>query len=789
MQLRTADRVPGMSRRCAFRAYAGLRSAGVLLAMAPLAAGQIPSDAGTDDLAARFGFGPMQIYKIDRSISNLRLVDLDGDARTDAILWNSSKNRFELFRQPRAGEAEPRPNLERNEVANRGPLRNETIPVTHRVAALDVGDFTGDGRSDIVFFGEPREVVILPGEGEGRFGPPQSVRAAEGEPRSGCLASADFDGDGKTDVVVLGNEQLLIFSQKPGGGLARPTRLFHNIKGPTLILAGDLNGDGRSDLIIGSSDKEYGVHVVLQGADGGLGAIQPVRIADQRSLTVARRKQGGDELLAIESATGRLVVYRWELPVGATAWPQAIYSYPVQSKSKQRPLAVADVTGDGHDDVVAVDPESAQLLLFASTPAGFASGAAFPGLVKTTDVQIGDVDGDGRNEVLSVSREEKIIGVSRYAEGRLAFPTPLKISGTPLAVTTCSLKAGEPARRIAYLALDRPPGGESGDKAKDAPLVRVVTPDSGEVVTTIALRALDDDLGGIRIADVNQDGLNDLLVFVRFQAPQCYLQQADGSFAELSGAAARDGLVKENAIDDFTFADVTGDGRPEVLLTQKNLVRALVVKDGQWTVVDQCNPEASDSQLKGLAVLAARQAGGAPTIVTYDRKTRDLLAFERREDRTFAISRTTPIGGIDATQLAVLNRAGGAPQLIASDVQKFALLQPGAQGPSLVEVLAYESKLKDAWLADSVAGDLNHDGVPDIVLVDTRKANLEVLSSTDKGDLLRALTFQVFQGKRFSDEPSYGGEPREVLAGDVTGDGIDDIVLLVHDRLIVYPGT
>jgi len=27
-----------------------------------------------------------------------------------------------------------------------------------------------------------------------------------------------------------------------------------------------------------------------------------------------------------------------------------------------------------------------------------------------------------------------------------------------------------------------------------------------------------------------------------------------------------------------------------------------------------------------------------------------------------------------------------------------------------------------------------------------------------------------------------------VLAGDVTGDGIDDIVLVVHDRVIVYPG-
>ncbi|MFQ5805098.1 MAG: hypothetical protein ACE5I3_01470 [Phycisphaerae bacterium] len=43
-------------------------------------------------------------------------------------------------------------------------------------------------------------------------------------------------------------------------------------------------------------------------------------------------------------------------------------------------------------------------------------------------------------------------------------------------------------------------------------------------------------------------------------------------------------------------------------------------------------------------------------------------------------------------------------------------------------------------------------------------------------------------GDGLGDEPDRGGDPRKVLIGDVTGDEIDDIVLLVHDRLIVYPG-
>ncbi|NLG44456.1 MAG: hypothetical protein GX547_14525, partial [Phycisphaerae bacterium] len=72
--------------------------------------------------------------------------------------------------------------------------------------------------------------------------------------------------------------------------------------------------------------------------------------------------------------------------------------------------------------------------------------------------------------------------------------------------------------------------------------------------------------------------------------------------------------------------------------------------------------------------------------------------------------------------------------------------------------------------------------------IDMRKASLDILTEAPDGKLVRASRFQVFQGKRFSSDPNQMGEPREVRIGDVTGDGIADVVLLVHDRLIVYPG-
>ena len=76
----------------------------------------------------------------------------------------------------------------------------------------------------------------------------------------------------------------------------------------------------------------------------------------------------------------------------------------------------------------------------------------------------------------------------------------------------------------------------------------------------------------------------------------------------------------------------------------------------------------------------------------------------------------------------------------------------------------------------------------DVALVDGRKANIEILTRRADGRLISVLHFRVFEGKRFTQQPNGGGEPHEILAGDLNDDGRDDLVILVHDRVIVYPG-
>ena len=748
------------------------------------------SEAERRELAQHFGFESLQTYRLEYGISNLVAGDLDGDGRTDLALFNGYRNRIELLFQPNPDipRASDEPDRDQNELPSRGPLIVQHIPVPYRVADLQIGDVTGDGKNDLVFFGEPKELVVLAATAPGAFAAPAGIRAPQGEAQARKLVLADLNGDDRTDAALLGSDALLLFFQQADGRLGDPVVRTHSVPQPLTLETLDVNADGRADLLITSDGEQAGAYVFLQGAAGGLGPLHRVEIPALRATQAVPRFPGGDDLLAIEETTGRLIRYRWQVPTSQATqptWPLLLYSYPVNSKSDDHPAAVGPITGDARVDLVVADPEAARLYLYTQSGDALAAGQGFPGLKDTLDVQIVNADDDPAAELLSVSATENLVGVSDYANGRLTFPAAVATKGAVLGAAVAD-------QRLAYLTRIRDTAEREAliadEDDREAEAFLIVTRLAGDdEFTYVAVEELDDEPRAVRWADVNQDGRRDILAFFDFSPLLTFLQTEDGEFEAFGGANTRSGLVERVRLPATTFVDITADGKPEMIVADSNIARALAIVDGRWSVIDQINPPRADARLTGLT---GYLHGGEPHLVAYDQRDGEVALFTRDANDTFARGRTLPLGAFDVSFVGPLpSEEGEPPHLVVLDADRLALLQAAQRQETLYERQTYASNEDEAWLSAIAAGDVNGDDTPDVVLVDARKAHLELLSILPDNTFVQVHRFQVYEGKRFRDEPEYGGEPREILVADINADGVDDIVMIVHDRVIVYPAS
>jgi hypothetical protein len=105
----------------------------------------------------------------------------------------------------------------------------------------------------------------------------------------------------------------------------------------------------------------------------------------------------------------------------------------------------------------------------------------------------------------------------------------------------------------------------------------------------------------------------------------------------------------------------------------------------------------------------------------------------------------------------------------------------------LSELDSYETPIKDGHLTDIVAGDLNNDGRKDLVFLETEKNYLDLVTFELPHKLVPATRWQVFEERTFRSRRNDAIEPREAVVADVTGDGKPDLIVLVHDRILVYP--
>jgi hypothetical protein len=136
-----------------------------------------------------------------------------------------------------------------------------------------VGDFTGDGTSDLAIANtgtypnyRDSSVSLLLGNGDGTF--QAAVNYTTGSPLD-SVAAGDFTGDGTLDLAVAndtvsGTVSVLLGN---GDGTFQAARTFSAGSYPQSVSAGDFNGDGTPDLAV-ADNGSFTVRVLLGNGDG-----------------------------------------------------------------------------------------------------------------------------------------------------------------------------------------------------------------------------------------------------------------------------------------------------------------------------------------------------------------------------------------------------------------------------------------------------------------------------------------------------------------------------------------
>ena len=743
-----------------------------------------------------FGFTAHESYPIDDQVSLLHVADLDGDGRNDLILANNKRSKinllYNLTGKTNAASLLPPQKLEINELPPDARFRIDSVPVDERLSALAVADLNGDGRPDLVFYGDAKDLTVLYNQGTNGWSEPKTWHIEDGRMDANSLVTGDLNGDGRTDVVLLGdNGSLYFLPQLADHTLGEPQKIPYS-GSPNAVQITDVNGDGRNDLLLVDWDSPTPFRFRLQMPGGQLGPEIYFKTQPIRSYA-ADYLEGNSNLFIVTIAqnSGRAEVSQFtrkpaEALSGAFQRGQFQVLPLLKTDVAQRGELWADVNGDGLPDLLVAEPESGQLSVYLQQPDGsLAAPKKFPCLAGVSQIAVADWNGDGHPEIFLLSRDENAVGVTEFdKKGRLPFPTLIPLDGKPLVMAAGALKSG--ARPVLAVIVD-----------KDGQRSLVIRTVDGKTRTQKLSDSFKSNPTALAIQDVNQDQLADLVVLIPYEKIKVLLQKRGGDFDEV------DVDPPGGAIDQpwLASADVDGDGRTELLLPQKNFVRAVVLEqeaktpgmtnqpDWVFRVKDQINGAAADSRIVGAtAVTNPGRKSGVPSLFLLDAEHKQLTLCERDAAGVWQVVHNLALPVADFGSLQSVKVGGGnVPSVAFTGQNTIAWQSLSGEVWEFTTLDGYDTPIKDGYLNDVVAGDLTGNGRKDLVFMETAKNYLDLVLFNAKHKLVPGDRWQVFEQHTFRGAANALPEPREAAVADVTGDGKNDLIVLVHDRVLVYP--
>lgn len=268
-----------------------------------------------------------------------------------------------------------------------------TYNVGARPRSIAVADFNGDGRLDVIVANSgDNTLTLLLGATDGQLELTPSAIPAGNEPSD--VDAVDFDNDKDVDLVVANHETSLISVLLNDGKahfVSAPGSPFDSGSLPHLhgVATGDFDGDGWNDMAVESSGTNE--VRVLRGSQQGLSAVLsiPVGTMPYYRLGAADVTNDGyvDVIIPGHGDNTVRVVHRQGDILTMAGWTIPLSRQPWM-------VLGDDVNGDERADIVVVLTNAVGLWLNDSGTFSPAPGSPWV-IAGATEVATGDIDGDG----------------------------------------------------------------------------------------------------------------------------------------------------------------------------------------------------------------------------------------------------------------------------------------------------------------------------------------------------------------------------------------------------------
>ena len=310
------------------------------------------------------------------------LADFDGDGKKDILTGedHGSDGGFTLLKGAGSGSFD---------VVSTGTLTGI------RVENGTTGDFNGDGRADAYLAARGGGGRLMYGQAGGTLSAPVAHWS------SGTCLAADLTGDGRPELMgSIGYYSPIFYVHLNDGvgNLDEGTQFTAPGTGPGNFLVREVTGDSFPDLLL-TTNSTGSAYVYPGNGAGGLGT--PIAVATGfpnglAGLAVHDFNDDGLPDLAIGEVVYNNVFIHLGIGVGAWQGSSSRTSINTSALAQPGPLRVADVTGDGVEDLLVVSTNAGGFVSFPSNNDGtFQQGKYIASIPNPMTLELGDVVGDG----------------------------------------------------------------------------------------------------------------------------------------------------------------------------------------------------------------------------------------------------------------------------------------------------------------------------------------------------------------------------------------------------------